>query len=72
MDLKAEFMMQDQRRYESPRRNYGGDNSRTLVDEEVTIQDSQPRVDRFTKDKAAEKQKVVETMETPKDNNPYA
>ena len=36
---KAEFMMQDRRRYESPRRNYGGDNSETLVDEEVTVQE---------------------------------
>ena len=37
MDLKAEFMLQDNRRYEPPRRNYSSENSRAPVEKEVTI-----------------------------------
>ena len=38
MALKVEFMMQDRRRIESPRRNYGSDTSGTPVDEVLTVQ----------------------------------
>ena len=39
MALKAEFIIQDRRRIESPRRNYGSIISRAPVDEMLTIQE---------------------------------
>ena len=32
MALKAEFILQDRRRYEAPQRSFGGDNSRAQVE----------------------------------------
>ena len=37
MALKAEFIMQDRGRYEPVRRNFSGENSRALGDNEVTV-----------------------------------
>ena len=37
MAVKVEFMMQDRRRIESPRRNYGSNISRTPIDEGLTV-----------------------------------
>ena len=69
MALKDEFIMQDRGRYESSRRSFGGDNSRASVENEVIVQEMQPRNERFQEDKAAGKQKVVETKEGPKAAN---
>ena len=53
--LRAEFMLKDGGRYESSRRNYGSDNSRAPVDNEVVVHEIQPYNDRLNKDKAAKK-----------------
>ena len=53
--LKAEFILQDRGRYEPPRRNYGGEASRVLVEKGVTSQEPQMRYDKFREDKAAGK-----------------
>ena len=71
MALKAEFMMQDRGRYEPVRKNFSGENSRAPDDDEVTIPEVQPPKDRYRKEKAIGKQKVVDTKETPKPTNPY-
>ena len=42
MGLKAEFMLQDKGRYEPPRRNFGGENSRAPVNKGVTVREVQP------------------------------
>ena len=55
MALKAEFMLQDKDRYKHPTRNYSGENSRALVENGVTIQELQPRYDRFREEKVASK-----------------
>ena len=65
MALKDEFMMQDQRRTESPRRNYGSDISRGPIDEGLIAQEQQPKIDHLGKEKAVGKQKVVDNKETP-------
>ena len=54
MALRAEFMLQDGGRYESSRRNYGRDNSRIPVDNEVVVQEMQPCNDHLNEDKAVE------------------
>ena len=72
MALMAEFILQDRGRYESSRRNYGGVNSRAPIDKGVTVREVQPCNDRFKEDKAAGKQKVVDTKEALKAANPYA
>ena len=72
MALKAKFILQDRGRYEPSKRNFGGENSRAPVDKGVTVQEVQPRNDRFREEKATGKQKVVETKEVPKATNPYA
>ena len=71
MALKAEFMMQDRGRYEPVRRNFSGENSRAPNDYEVSVPEVQPLKDWYREDKAVEKQKVVETKETPKTTNQY-
>ena len=71
MVLKAEFMKQDRRRYELVRRNFSGKNSRAPDDTEVIIPEVQPLKDWYKEKKAARKQKVVDTKETPKPTNPY-
>ena len=71
MALRAEFMLQNWEKYESSRRNYGSDNSRALVDNEVVVQEMQPHNDRLNEDKTTRKQKVVDTKEVPKAANPY-
>ena len=72
MALKAEFMLQDRRRYKPLRRNYNSENSRALVEKGVTIREPQPRYDRFREKKATDKQRVTEAKEAPKPVNPYA
>ena len=37
MALKAEFILQDRGRYESSWRNFGGENSKALMDKGVTV-----------------------------------
>ena len=37
MALRAEFVIQDQRRFDSPKRNYGSDNSGAPIDEGLTV-----------------------------------
>ena len=39
MALKAEFMMQDRRRIESPRKHYGSDISEAPIDDGLTAQE---------------------------------
>ena len=63
--LKAEFMMQDRGSYEPPRRNCGGEASRTPVERKVTSREPQMRYDKFREEKAAGKQKVNEVKEAP-------
>ena len=53
--LKAKFMMQDRWRYETPKRNYGGEASRAPVERGVTSQEPQMRYDKFKEEKAAGK-----------------
>ena len=72
MALKAEFMLQDRKRYEPPRRHYSSENSRASVEKGVTIREPQSKYDRFREEKATGKQKVVEAKEAPKLANPYA
>ena len=72
MTLRAKFMSQDRGRYESSRRNFSSENSRALVDNEVTVREMQPCNEFFKKDKVAGKQKVVDTKEAPKAANLYA
>ena len=55
MALRVEFMIQDHGRFDSSRRNYGGDNPRAPVERGVTIRESQPHNDRFREEKAAGK-----------------
>ena len=64
-------MMQDQRRIESPRRNYGSNISRASIDEGLTVLERQSPKDRFREEKATGKQKVVDNHETPETTNPY-
>ena len=53
--IRVEFMIQDRGRFDSSRRNYGGENPRAIVEKGVTIQELQPRNDRFREEKAAGK-----------------
>ena len=69
MALKAEFMLQDRGRYEPPRMDYGRENSKAPVDKRVIIREAQPRYDRFRKEKAAGKRKLVEAKEAPQPAN---
>ena len=55
MALKAEYMMQDQGRYEPVRRTFNGENSRAPDDTEVTIPEIQPLKDRYREEKAVGK-----------------
>ena len=71
MTLKAEFMMQDRRRIESSRRNYGNDISGAPIDDGLKVQERQPLKDRFREEKTARKQNVMDNKETPKTTNPY-
>ena len=71
MALKAKFMLQDRGRYNSSRRNYGGENSKAPVDKEVAFRETQPRNDRFKEDKTVGKQKLADTKEALKAANPY-
>ena len=72
MALKAEFMLQDRRKYEPPRRNFGSDNTRAPVDKGSTVREVQPQYDRFREEKAARKQKVIEAKKALKAAKPYA
>ena len=45
MALMAEFMLQEKGRYDSSRRNYGGENSRAPIDKRMVVQESQSRND---------------------------
>ena len=45
-------MLQEKGRFDSSKRNYGGDNSRASIDKGVVIQESQPHNDRYKNDKA--------------------
>ena len=72
MALRAEFMLQDRRRYEAPQRNFGGDNSRAQVERGVMSKEPQPQSDRYREEKPTGKQKVVENKEVPKPTNSYA
>ena len=65
-------MLQDRGRYEPSRRNYGSDNSRAPIDNEVVVHEMQLCSDRLNEDKAAGKQKAVDTKEVPKATNIYA
>ena len=71
MNLRAEFVIQDRRRFEFPRRNYGIDNSWAPIDDGLTVQELQPLKDRYREGKTTGKQKVVDNKETPKTTNPY-
>ena len=70
MGLRVEFMIQDRRRFESLRRNYGSDNSGAPIDEGLTVQELQPFKDRYKEEKASGKSKVVDNKDTPKTTNP--
>ena len=65
MVLNTEFMMQDRGRYESAKRNFSGQNSRALMENEVTVFEMKLGKEHFQEDKVAGKQKVVETKEVP-------
>ena len=70
--LKAEFILQDRGKCETPRRNYGGKASRASMEKGVTNWEPQMRYDKFREEKAADKQKVSEVQEASKPANPYA
>ena len=49
--LKVEFMLQDRGRYETPKRNYGGDASRAWMERGVTNREPQMRYEKFREEK---------------------
>ena len=65
-------MLQDRGRYETPKRNYGGEASRAWMERGVTNRDPQMRYDKFKEEKKGGKQRVNEVKEAPKPTNSYA